>query len=115
MELINVENRRILRYSLLFQLYNDFFTYGYEVCVKINYIVPDQCRIEVIAALYYLLGRRWIFFNIERDGTVTAYITVQGIDEVEYSIIQSGQLIVSNFFGELLIPVVNNSTTETPS
>jgi len=115
MDLIAVEKRRILRYSLLFQLYNDFFTYGYEVCVKIDYIVPDQCRIEVIAALYYLLGRRWIFFNIEKDGTVTAYITVQGIDEVEDYIIQSGQLIVSNFFGELLIPVKVPSSTESPS
>jgi hypothetical protein len=114
MDLIAVEKRRILRFSLLFQLYNDFFTYGYEVSSKINYIVPDQCRIEVIAALYYILGRRWIFFNIERDGNVTAYITVQGIDEVEDFIVQSGQLIVSNFFGELLIPVIVPSNTDPP-
>lgn len=112
MELIAVEKRRILRYSLLFQLYRDFFTYGYEICIKIDYIVPDDCRIEVIAALYYLLGRRWIFFNIERDGTVSAYITANGIDEAEDFIVQSGQLIVSNIFGDLLIPNTNTINIE---
>jgi hypothetical protein len=112
MNLIVVEKRRILRYSLLFQLYRDFFTYGYEICIKIDYIVPDDLRIEVIAALYYLLGRRWIFFNIEKDGTVSAYITVQGIDEAEDYIVQSGQLVVATLLGDLLIPIINTANTE---
>jgi len=39
MDLLILEERRLLRYSLLFQLYRDFFTYGYEVCNRFQMIV----------------------------------------------------------------------------
>lgn len=104
MDLLILEKRRLLRYNLLFQLYRDFFTYGYEVCISIDYIVPAACRIEIIAALYYLYYRKWIFFNIEKDKTVSAYILGLGMEEVEDYLTQTGQLVVSNIFDDLLIP-----------
>lgn len=107
MDLLIFEKRRLLRYNLLFQLYRDLFTYGYEVCIKIDYEVPDDCRIEIIAALYYLSFRRWIFFNIERDKTVSAYVLGAGIDETEDYFIETSKFVVSKIFGDLLIPVIN--------
>ena len=107
MDLLIFEKRRLLRYNLLFQLYRDFFTYGYEVCNKINYVIPNECRIEVIAALYFLFSRRWIFFNIERDKTVSAFVLGAGMVEVENYFIETSKLVVSNIFEDLLIPVIN--------
>jgi len=107
MELLIFEERRLLRYRLLFQLYNDFFTYGYEVCSNINYEVPEDCRIEIIAALYFIFYRRWIFFNIERDKTVSAYVLGRGIEEVENYLIETSKFVVSNIFQDLLIPIIN--------
>lgn len=108
MDLITLEKRRLLRYSLLFQLYRDFFTYGYEVCVSIDYVVPEDCRIEIIAALFFLNYQRWIFFNIEKDKTVSAYILGRGIEEIEDYLIDTGQLVISTLFDGLLIPVNEN-------
>lgn len=108
MDLLILEKRRLLRYNILFQLYSDFFIYGYEVCISIDYEVPNDCRIEIIAALYYLYYRKWIFFNIEKDKTVSAYILGLGMDEVEDYLTQAGQLVVSNIFDNLLIPVIQN-------
>ena len=107
MDLLIFEKRRLLRYSLLFQLYNDFFTYGYEVCSNINYEVPNESRIEVIAALFYISFRRWIFFNIERDKTVSAFVLGRGIEKTENYFIETGKLVASNVFENLLIPVIN--------
>ena len=107
MDLLIFEERRLLRYNLLFQLYRDFFTYGYEVCIKIDYEIPNDCRIEIIAALYYLSFRRWIFFNIERDKTVSAYVLGAGMDETEDYFIETSKFVVSKIFGDLLIPVIN--------
>jgi len=107
MDLLIFEKRRLLRYNLLFQLYKDFFTYGYEVCSNINYEVPSDCRIEIIAALYYLSFRRWIFFNIERDKTVSAFVLGAGMVEAENYFIETSKLVVSNIFEDLLIPVIN--------
>ncbi|MEG0641176.1 MAG: hypothetical protein RR515_01140 [Clostridium sp.] len=107
MDLLVFEKRRLLRYNLLFQLYRDFFTYGYEVCNKIDYEVPNECRIEVIAALYFIFYRRWIFFNIRRDKTVSVYILGRGIEEVENYFIETGKFLASNVFEELLIPIIN--------
>jgi len=97
--------RNLLRYSLLVQLYNDFFTYGYEFCSTVDYCVPESNRIEIIAALYYIFERRWIFFNIERDKTVSAYIRGSGIDIVEDLINEGGELFLSQLAGELIIHV----------
>jgi len=108
MDLLIFEKRRLLRYNLLFQLYRDLFTYGYEVCIKIDYEIPKDCRIEIIAALYYLSFRRWIFFNIEKDKTVSAYILGAGMDETEDYFIETSKFVVSKIFGDLLIPVINN-------
>lgn len=94
--------RNLLRNSLLVQLYNDFFTYGYEFCVSIDYNVPECNRIEIIAALYYLFERRWIFFNIEQDKTVSAYIRGSGIDIVEDLLSEGGDLFLSQLYGNLL-------------
>ncbi len=105
MNLVIIERRRALRYALLLQLYNDFFCYGYEVCIKIDYIVPDDCRIEIIAALYFLFYLRWIFFNIEKDNTVSAYILGRGIEEVEANIVDVEKFLLSNAYGQLLIPI----------
>lgn len=105
---MNLIEKRLLRNGLLIQLYNDFFTYGYEECTCTNYKVPDECRIDVIAALYYIYGRRWIFFNIEKDKTVSAYILVNGIDKIEDSVEESGKLLLSNLYGDVLIPVKQN-------
>lgn len=107
MDLLIFEKRRLLRYNLLFQLYRDFFTYGYEVCNKINYEIPNECRIEVIAALYVIFYKRWIFFNIERDKTVSAYVLGRGIKEVENYFVDTGKFVASNIFEDLLIPVIN--------
>jgi hypothetical protein len=107
MDLLILEERRLLRYNLLFQLYNDFFTYGYEVCIKIDYEIPNDCRIEIIAALYYLSFRRWIFFNIEKDKTVSAFVLGAGMVEVENYLIETSKFVVSNIFNNLLIPVIN--------
>ena len=107
MELLIFEERRLLRYNLLFQLYNDFFTYGYEVCSNINYEIPSGCRVEIIAALFYISFRRWIFFNIERDKTVSAFVLGAGMVEVENYLIETGKFVVSNVFDDLLIPVIN--------
>ncbi|HAR85577.1 hypothetical protein IO99_11885 [Clostridium sulfidigenes] len=107
MDLLILEERRLLRYSLLFQLYRDFFTYGYEVCNRINYEIPNDCRIEIIAALYFLFYRRWIFFNIARDKTVSAYVLGRGMEEVENYLIETGKLVASNIFEDLLIPVID--------
>ena len=107
MELLIFEERRLLRYNLLFQLYNDFFTYGYEVCSNINYEIPNGCRVEIIAALFYISFRRWIFFNIERDKTVSAYVLGRGIEEVENYLIETSKFVVSNIFQDLLIPIRN--------
>lgn len=109
MDLLTLEKRRLLRYSLLFQLYRDFFTYGYEVCVNIDYIVPVDCRIEIIAALYFLNFQRWIFFNIEKDKTVSAYILGRGIEEVEDYLTDAGQLVISALFENILIPITENN------
>lgn len=107
MDLLIFEKRRLLRYSLLFQLYRDFFTYGYEVCSNINYEVPKDSRIEIIAALYVMSYKRWIFFNIQNDKTVSAFVLGRGILKVENYFIESGKLVVSNVFEDLLIPVIN--------
>ena len=107
MDLLILEERRLLRYNLLFQLYNDFFTYGYEVCSNIDYEIPSDCRIEVIAALYFIFYKRWIFFNIERDKTVSAFVLGRGIEEVENYFIETGKFVISNVFEDLLIPVIN--------
>ncbi|GCD12662.1 hypothetical protein LGL55_09330 [Clostridium tagluense] len=107
MDLLIFEKRRLLRYNLLFQLYRDFFTYGYEVCSNIDYEIPNDCRIEIIAALYFIYYRRWIFFNIERDKTVSAYVLGRGMEEVENYLIETGKFAVSNIFEDLLIPVIN--------
>ena len=104
MDLLIFEKRKLLRYNLLFQLYRDLFTYGYEVCIKIDYEVPNDCRIEIIAALYYLSFKRWIFFNIEKDKTVSAYILGAGMDETEDYFIETSKFVVSKIFGDLLIP-----------
>jgi len=54
MDLLIFEKRRLLRYNLLFQLYRDFFTYGYEVCSNIDY---DLYSAQYITkALYLILG-----------------------------------------------------------
>ncbi|SUY46060.1 Uncharacterised protein [Clostridium putrefaciens] len=98
-------SKKLLRYGLLIQLYDDFFTYGYESCVDINYRIPRDCRIDVIAALYYINFRRWIFFNIEKDKTVSVYILGNGIDEIERSLQESGELLLSNIYKDVLIPV----------
>ncbi|WP_032122383.1 hypothetical protein [Clostridium amazonitimonense] len=105
---MNLLGKKLLRYGLLMQLYDDFFTYGYETCIDINYKVPKDCRIEVIAALYYINFRRWIFFNIEKDQTVSAYILGNGIDEIENAIQESGELVLSNVYRNVLIPVKEN-------
>jgi len=105
MDLLIFEKRKLLRYNLLFQLYRDLFTYGYEVCIKIDYEIPDDFRIEIIAALYYLSFRRWIFFNIEKDKTVSAYVLGAGIDEAEDYFIETSKLVVSKVFTDLLMPV----------
>ncbi|WP_017416290.1 hypothetical protein [Clostridium tunisiense] len=109
MNLLILEERRLLRYSLLFQLYRDFFTYGYEVCISIDYLVPEDCRKEIIAALYYIYYRKWIFFNIEKDKTVSAYILGLGMEEVEDYLTQAGQLVISSLSDNLLKPVVKNN------
>lgn len=111
MNLVDIEKRKALRYALLLQLYDDFFCYGYEVCIKIDYIVPDYCRIEIIAALYFLFYLRWIFFNIEKDNTVSAYILGRGIEEVEDNVIEVDKFLLSNVYGNLLIPVKKESET----
>lgn len=106
MDLLIFEKRRLLRYNLLFQLYMDFFIYGYEVCINIDYEVPNDIRIEIIAALYYLSFRRWIFFNIEKDKTVSAYVLGAGMDEAENFFIETSKFVVSQIFGNLLIPII---------
>lgn len=105
MELVVIEERRLLRFSLLLQLYRDFFTYGYEVCKDLNYSIPNQYRIEVIDALYFLFYRRFIFFNIERDKTVSAYMLGRGIEEAELYLFETSKLVVSNVYRNVLIPV----------
>ena len=107
MDLLIFEKRRLLRYSLLFQLYRDFFTYGYEVCRNINYEIPNDSRIEIIGALYFIFYKRWIFFNIENNKTVSAFVLGRGIEKVENYFTESGKLVVSNVFDNLLIPVIN--------
>ncbi|MCB2290811.1 hypothetical protein LGK97_13780 [Clostridium sp. CS001] len=107
MDLLIFEKRRLLRYSLLFQLYRDFFTYGYEVCSNINYEIPNDSRIEIVAALYLIFYKRWIFFNIEKDKTVSAFILGRGIEKVENYFIDTGKFLASNVFEDLLIPVIN--------
>lgn len=107
MDLLIFEKRRLLRYNLLFQLYNDFFTYGYEVCSNIDYEIPSDSRIEIIAALYFIFYKRWIFFNIERDKTVSAFVLGRGIEEVENYFTETGKFVLSNVFEDLLIPVIN--------
>lgn len=97
--------RNLLRYSLLVQLYNDFFTYGYEFCISIDYKVPEDNRIEIIAALYYIYYKKWIFFNIEKDKTVSAYILGSGIEEVEELLCEGGELFLSQLYGKLIEPV----------
>ena len=107
MDLLIFEKRRLLRYNLLFQLYRDFFTYGYEVCTDIKYEIPSDCRIEIIAALYFIYERRWIFFRIQRDKTVSAYILGRGMEIAENYLIETEKLVVSNIFDDLLIPVID--------
>ncbi|MBU3161502.1 hypothetical protein KPL37_17485 [Clostridium frigoris] len=63
MDLLIFEKRRLLRYTVLFQLYRDFFTYGYEVCSNIDYEIPSGSRVEIIAALYFIFYKRWIFLT----------------------------------------------------
>lgn len=108
MELVVIEERRLLRFSLLLQLYRDFFTYGYEVCKDLNYSIPNQYRIEVIDALYFLFYRRFIFFNIERDKTVSAYMLGRGIEEAELYLFETSKLVVSNVYRNILIPVCDD-------
>ena len=107
MDLLIFEKRRLLRYNLLLQLYRDFFTYGYEVCTDIKYEIPSDCRIEIIAALYFIYERRWIFFRIQRDKTVSAYILGRGMEIAENYLIETEKLVVSNIFDDLLIPVID--------
>ena len=107
MDILIFEERRLLRYNLLFQLYRDFFTYGYEVCTDINYEIPNDCRIEIIAALYFIYERRWIFFRIQRDKTVSAFVLGRGMEQAEEYLIETSKLVVSNVFKDILIPIIN--------
>jgi len=64
---------------------------------------------EIIAALFYISFRRWIFFNIERDKTVSAFVLGAGMVEVENYLIETGKFVVSNVFQNLLKPVINKN------
>ncbi|MBZ9685580.1 hypothetical protein G9F72_004340 [Clostridium estertheticum] len=69
----------------------------------VSYILKMLGTLYTICIFY----KRWIFFNIEKDKTVSAFVLGQGIEKVENYFIETGKFVVSNVFEDLLIPVIN--------
>ncbi|WP_291570056.1 hypothetical protein [Clostridium sp. UBA4548] len=98
--------RELLRLQILLELYEFLFCVcDYRNIQRQEYIIPDERRCEIIAALYYLDDRGLITVrNTDRENVLIIYIRSRGIDEVELKIRKATTVALASSYNQILMP-----------